>query len=267
MANLIKLPPVQNVAANSIAVLDFPLGDTYHAIHLQRGGTFTAAHVTDIKLKLNGKVFFQVSGTMLDLINAYRGLTAVSGFLTIDFTDPIAKSLAGQIKGSIGTAAGVAQFSMEVTIGAATSPTLTAFAEVSPGTPLGLINGLIKYPWTLAAGGKYPLALPHGESQPQLIQRLYVDDTGGPVVTHTEVQKNSVVVHGSDIPIVTNRAMQTQRGTKPQTNVQVVDFILDGNSLGALNTLNAQSLYLYLTLSATGTVNVYAEVLALLRDI
>ena len=86
---LIKNLPFTNVVANGVATVSLPVGMSYNRIFLNLGGTsFTKAMITDVKVRLNGKVIFQNTGSRLDLINTYRKRGVSANFLVIDFTEP-----------------------------------------------------------------------------------------------------------------------------------------------------------------------------------
>src|SRR4030067_861306 len=67
-----------------------PLGDMYHAIQLTYGGTvFDQGDMTGIRLIIDGKTVWNITGTHLDLLNNYRKLTDASATkLTMWFADP-----------------------------------------------------------------------------------------------------------------------------------------------------------------------------------
>jgi hypothetical protein len=141
MPKLIKLPPIQNVGANQTAVLpQLPHGMTYDCIILALGGTFTKAQITGIRGYLNGKMFLDCLGAHLDVQNQYKGMVAAATYISINFAERRARTIVGEQIGAIDTSVGVDTFNFEFDIGGATSPTLQAYAIVSPPKPL-VING------------------------------------------------------------------------------------------------------------------------------
>ena len=70
---LIKNLPFTNVVASGVATATLPVGMSYNRIFLRLGGTsFTKSMITDVKVRLNGKVIVQNTGARLDAINADR---------------------------------------------------------------------------------------------------------------------------------------------------------------------------------------------------
>lgn len=129
MTILHKLPPLENVGASQTAILPrMPLGMTYHGIVFKLGGTaFTKAQITGIRASLDGKQFVNLSGARLDAINSFDGRTANAAYLTLPFGEANARTIVGEGIGSVQTI-NRNLFNLEVDIGAATAPTLEAWA-------------------------------------------------------------------------------------------------------------------------------------------
>lgn len=252
----IKNLPFFNVVASGVASLELPLGMTYNRIILKLGGTtFTKAMITRIVAKLNGKNFYDITGSRLDDINLYRGLTADAAYLTIDFNEPFAKTVGGMQGGAIGTAAGVSSFTLEVTIAGATAPTLESYSMLSEPQPLGLIMGLVHHPVTFSAGGKFPIVLPHGPQAGHLIKRVHFFHTN---MTILEVKKNGLLIF-EDMAIAINEFIQGEYNKVPQSGLYVYDPIVTNDVKRVLATANAASLQFNVTVSAADTVDTYAE--------
>lgn len=258
-----KMLPFFNVVANGVATLSVPLGMTVERIVMVLGGTaFTKAMMTDIKLKLNGKVFYQTTGSRLDSINKYKGIFDAAGFLTLDFTEIFARDEVGQSVGAIGTADGVNSFTIEVTIAGATAPTLESYAQLSGPKKLGVISKMLHYPATFSAGGKFPIVLPYGQNGGSLIKRVHFFHNN---MTGLEVKKNGLVIHESTKAI--NEFIQQENKKVPQAGVYTYDAIVDNNQSGMLVTVDARSMEWNVTLSAADTVNVYVEYLDTLNNL
>lgn len=260
----IKNLPFYNVAANSVASLELPLGMTFHRIILELGGTsFTKANISRIVAKLNGKIFYDVTGSRLDSINQYRGLTANASYLTIDFSEPFAKTIGGMGGGAIGTVAGVNSFTLEVTIGAATAPTLASYSMLSESRPLDTIMALVHHPVTFSAAGKYPVVLPHGPSVAHLIKRIHFFHSN---MTTLEVKKNGLLIF-EEITDAVNDFIQTEYNKVPQSGLFVYDPIVTNDLKRVVDTANAQSMQFNVTVSASDTVNIMAEYITLLGNL
>lgn len=256
----IKNLPFFNVAANSVATLQLPLGPTYERIVLMLGGTtFNKTHLTNIKCKLNGKTFHEFSGADMDKMNSYTGLYADPAFLSIDFTELAARDEIDQSLGAIATAQGIASFTIEATIGGATAPTLDSWAEVSApritkdgGVPP--VNKLVKFTQNFSAAGKFNFQLPYGMSGGTIIKRVYFMSAN---MTALEVKKNGLVIF--DQIKAVNEFQQKEHKQAPQAGMFVYDPIWDNNASGMLLTTDAASMEWNLTLSATETVTAYLE--------
>jgi len=253
----IKNLPFFNVVASGVASLELPLGMTYNRIILELGGTtFTKAMITRIVAKINGKNFYDITGSRLDSINLYKGLAADAKYLTIDFNEPRAKTVGGMGGGAIGTAGGtVSSFTLEVTIAGATAPTLASYSMVSEPQPLGLIMGLVHHPVTFSAGGKFPIVLPHGPRAGHLIKRVHFFHTN---MTILEVKKNGLVIF-DEMAIAINEFIQEEYKQAPQAGLYVYDPIVTRDVKRVLATANAASLQFNVTVSAADTVDTYAE--------
>lgn len=89
VGNLIRYGlPFSNVVATGVATSQITPGRTLETYRLKLGGTaLTKAMLSLLKVKANGKVIIEASGTELDKINSYRGVTADAAYLDIDFAD------------------------------------------------------------------------------------------------------------------------------------------------------------------------------------
>ena len=250
--------PFLDVGYNALDVQADPEGLPYNRIYLKLGGTFTKAMATRIVLKINGKIFYDVSGTNLDLMNDYKGMGLGTDYLCIDFTEEMAKTVGGQYIGAIGTLQGVTSFVMEVTIAGATSPTLESWSEISAPMPLGLLSTLISHTVTFSAAGEFPVVLPHGRDAGLLIQRVHFFHSN---MTELEVKKNGVVIFES-MPTAVNSQIQTAYGRTPQSGLYVFDPIINNDIQQVLDTSTAQSLSYNVTVSGADTITILSEAIA-----
>ncbi|SMC29520.1 hypothetical protein SAMN02745857_03889 [Andreprevotia lacus DSM 23236] len=248
--------PFFNVAAGSTATLQLPLGPTYEYILLQMAGTtFSKLHITDIRVKINGKTMHQCSGADLESMNAYTGLATSAAFLQLDFTELFARDQVGQSIGALGTAAGVSAVMIEVDIaGTAVAPSLTAYSVTSAPKQLGVVNKLIKYPVNIGGAGKWPVQLPYGPQGGSIIKRVYVKSAN---ITGLEVKLNGVVIH--DSVKASNEFAQTLNRKTPQGGWYVWDPIVDNNQTDMVNTTGATSFEFNGYFSASEAITVYVE--------
>lgn len=259
--------PFSNVVASGTATNNITPGRTLENFRLKLGGTtFTKAMITLLKIKANGKVIMETSGSDLDKINAYRGESTSANFLDVQFCDyKMIAELDRQV-GSFDTSLGIQNITSEVTISGATAPTLTpilvesaaqktAQGDAAPYAPL--ISKLLKYPYNIATGGRLPVTVPFGQTNGSIIKRLHVFHGGN--MTGATVKQDGLVVHES--VAAENQFDQTKAGRTPQTNVYTIDFVLDGNIKKALDTRDAKSLEWLFDFSAADTGTVYVEYL------
>lgn len=261
---LVKNTPFNNVAASGLATLGLPVGMTYNKVILVLGGTsFTKSMITQINVKLNGKIIYQETGSRLDAINQFRGLAANANYLTIDFTEPRAKTMIEQYVGNINTASKVSSLTVEVTISGATAPTLDSFSELGPPAALGVLAKHIPFTQSFAAAGKFPMKLIDITNRGGIIKRVHFAHGGN--LTQVEVKKNGIVVW-DNVPTATNTFYQGEYQKTAQTNIYTYDPCADNNYANAVKTSDATSLEFNPTFSAADSVTAVVEVLDLLGN-
>ena len=252
------------MVASGVATVSLPVGMSYNRLILALGGTaFTKSMITDLKVRLNGKVIYQNTGSRLDLINTYRGRASSAGFLVVDFCEPTAKLMSEQYLGNINTAQGVSSLTVEVTISGATAPTLDSYAEVGPPAPLGVVAKHLQFTTSVGGSGKFPFKLIDVANRGAIIKRVHFAHGGN--VTALEVKKNGVVIH-DNIPTAVNSFYQADYKKTAQTNLYTYDPCLDDNYTNAIKTQDMVSLEFNLTTSAADTITASLEVLDLLGN-
>ena len=131
------LPAFNAVAAAQTAIIDLPAIGRYKHIMLNYttsagGGGIQAdmeAHLTEIRILVNGKIQRRMTARRLFDIYSYRGIAVTANLIPIFFAEPWRRSARGEDDlawdmGDVGT------FQIEVDIDAAgLNPTLTASAE------------------------------------------------------------------------------------------------------------------------------------------
>lgn len=260
---LVKNPPFNNVVANGLATVSLPVGMSYNRIILALGGTFTKSMITNVKVRLNGKVIYENTGSRLDLINTYRGLTASATYLSIDFTEPRAKAMAEQYLGNINTAEGVSSLTVEVTIAGATSPTLDSYAELGPPAKLGIIAKQILFTFSAGGAGKFPFKILDVANKGAIIKRVHFAHAGN--LTAMEVKKNGIVIF-DNIPTAVNTFYQAEQQKVAQTNLYTFDPCLDNNYSNAIKTADMISMEFNGTMGAADTVVCVLEALDVLGN-
>ncbi len=259
------LTPLANVAANSKATGKWndALGYTIDRIILTLGGgAFTKAQMTNIKLQANGKTFWEDTGARNDTRMQHRGITAAAGLMTIDFSEIRARTIIGQAVGGLDTVScGIRDLSAEITIGGATTPTLSAIAQVSAAPQAdksysGLMSKVLSFTQNFGAAGEFPLDIPYGRQAGAQIKRVHLF---GATVTAGRVKKNGIDVWNRSDTL--NDYILTEYQRVPQANVLTIDFIEDGNMSKAHNAANSQTHQWFATVSGAGNVDIVVELL------
>jgi len=260
----VKNLPFNNVVATGVASLELPIGMTYNKIIFKMTGTtFARSHITRVVAKLNGKIFYDIDATNLQVLNAYKEGASDVDYFVLDFSEKTAKTVGGMMSGVIGTGAGVNSFILELTIAGATAPILESWSVVSDPTPLFLLCGLIQHTATFSAAGEFPIVLPHGAESQHLVKRVYFFHSN---LTALEVKKNGVVIFES-MDVDTNAYIQTDYGKTPASGLFVVDYTANNNLKEVLDIGTAQSMQYNVTVSAADTVKVYSEIIGTLNSI
>ena len=259
--------PFSNVVASGVATNQVTPGRTLENLRLRLGGTtFTKAMISDIKLKANGKVIMEGTGTQLDALQAYRGRTQAATFLELSFSDYAMNNELDRNVGAFDTSIGISNITTEVTIAGATAPTLLPIliesgaqknpsGEMAPFAPL--ISKVLRYPFSQASGGRLAMTVPFGPQSGSIIKRLHVFHSG--TMTGATVKEDGLVVHES--ATAENSQEQTMQGRVPQSNCYTIDFVVDGDIRKALDTRNSRSLEWLFDFSAAGSGTVYVEYL------
>jgi hypothetical protein len=259
-----KLNPFLNVTASNTATVNLAnlLGTSINRIILALGGgSFTKSHITGVRIKANSKTIFDDTGTRVDDRMEFRGIASNAAYLTIDFAEIRAKTIVGQLAGVLDTTFGIKQLTMEIDIGAATTPTLTGYADIGePQTGSQyqpFIAKVLNFSQSFAAAGKFPVDIGWGRRTATIFKRLHFF---GSTITSVEVKKNGISIF-EDLPDALNDFMQGEYGRTPQANCYTVDFMPAGNISDALYVDPALPMEYYVTLSGAGTVTTVAELL------
>lgn len=263
--------PFSNVVANGTATNNITTGRTLENFQLKltatgTGGALTKAMVSLFRMKANGKIIIEGTGTQLDKLNAYRGAnTTNAAFLDIFFADYSLNNELDRQVGAFDTSMGIANITTEVTIAGATGPQVTPILVESgaqkgrQGEALpfaGLLSKVLRYPYNIATGGKLPVTVPFGPANGAIIKRLHIMSNNG-TVTGVTVKQDSLVVHES--VKAENEFMQSRHGRVPQANMYTIDFVVDGDIKKALDTRDARSLEWLVDFSAADSGDILVE--------
>lgn len=267
-----KLPltNLQNVAPGNVATLKVPAGPgtpTYDQIKLALGGGLTAAKITRITGKANGRVFMDEGGggaTRINTRDAYKGVYVDAGAVVIDFTERNARNgAAEQLVASVpGNLLQDLTFEIALDATAPEGSTITASANYRPPTRNPFIRKLLNTSQSFAAAGSSGspniMYLPVGGAGGKL-KRVWINESVAGVITHAQIRIAQNVVYDSDRSIA--EIDQKRNLLVPQAGVFVLDFIEDGNLAGMLDTSSAPNVELRLTTSAAATFSVDYELI------
>lgn len=270
----LKLPPFENVGANQTAIMPrLPMGETYHAILLKLGGgSFTKSQITQIKIRLGGKVIWDVTGDQLDSVNKYMGMTANAAYLLIPFSDFNARTIAGEPIGAIDTSLEYSDFSMEVKIGGATTPSLDAWRFTTPVKATRpehrpLLRAMVAGTHNIGASGTYSLPIALGSNDGALLKRLFM--------FHSNITQFDVKLNGADLQDEGENGavefMQNNLTRVTQTGMLAYDPLFLDNQSDVIPTLNGSgkpnSFEFRATLSASDTINALSELYTVLANV
>jgi hypothetical protein len=251
---------VQNVGPGKTAIVDFPCSVTYDKIHLLLGGGLLASDITQIVLKANGKTFTTLDGAKIVSMQDYKGIFTQASGITLDFTEPKARGGAvPQYMASI-PANLLSKLTAEITIAATANAlsTLECSAEFRGPTQNPYIRKVFLANVALPIAGQNDIFLPNGVAG-GLIKRIWMFQS---VVTNLEIQMNRTRVFNQSQ--AQWQEVQKENQLVPQTGLDVVDFIADGNMQGIFNTAGQPNqptpeVMLRVTASAAGSMAMYLE--------
>lgn len=262
-----KLPDFNPVAAGAIASTQIPRGFTYQDITLLYSANGSKADEATLKadiervsLKINGVVRWEMTGKHLVDLNKYYGLTQNNGELVIPLSRPWMKTEQGVDNLAWGTA-NVNSFQLEVKIASgATTPVLSANAEVLPySTDLGYIVEVHEFSFASSVAGKYEIStLPKGNGD---LVAIHLDN---PNITALQGKLNNVefIAQDSDLRSYHNSIVRLSDGKRvPQAGYAHIDSQKRNRVSDIIPLARLQEFLVAPTLSAAGAVGVVMETL------
>lgn len=256
-----RVANVQNTAPGKIAIVEFPCVVTYDKIHIKMGGGLVAADLTRIEIQANGRPFYINNGPDVVKEMTYKGHPIDAAWLTIDFTNPRAKgSVMSQFAATI-PANLLNSLKMFVTISGAANPAMTMEVKTEHRAPTSnpFIRKMLDFHVGLQGAGEHDLFLPSGSSG-GIIQRIWFHNTGH--ITAWDLRVNRLSARRQ--VLADWEYEQGQNELVPQANLDVMDFIVDGNLQGALDTSAGKDgkvpvVELRVTTDAAETIRGYLE--------
>lgn len=273
----IELRDVSNVAASKTAKIILPVGPRYHyvgLVHGYAGGTNTlagvATNINEIRMKRNTKIQRICSGTQLRDLNVLNGTgfdfglstsvpnTAPGVVVPIYLAEPWRQDEVDQDALAWATS-NWPDFQIEVDLGAAATPTLTAFAVVD-NTPAKAGQGIVKWfrDQIAAQGLKFDSRLDTQDFLQQI--SLYPDSGGTNAATRVTFRRNtSDILH--ELSNLENQVLLSQYQMTPNAagrTANIYDLVLDHDGLLAsainLGAANNASLTIEAAGAMSGTI-------------
>lgn len=233
-----RLLKVENAGNGKTAIITPGLGATYDQIILLLGGGLAPVDITEVRCFANDVEFFKDTGPALVLRQDYLGIDQDDGELVIDFTEPKARGgAAEQLMSSI-PANLLKKFRIEVDIaanqgGGEDFSNLKALALFRGPTKNPFILKRRKFTYAAAAAADHDLFLPAGAASGGIIKRIWLHE--GDAVTAALLKVGGFVAQ--DWKTIAELERTQKRYEKvPQAGLVVLDFVVDGNLQGALNT-------------------------------
>lgn len=286
----IQLRNVVNVAASKTVLIDCPIGPRYHYIQLQHGysaGTNTIAaaqaNILAVRIKVNGNIQ-RIFGSGVSsgsnqggvelrdwtTLNQEQGSTlydwtgvpntAPGVTIPIYFAEPWRDTPTDR-EALAWPSSGWASFQIEVDLGAASTPTLTAFAyiDASPASALPFIAKVYRQQFAIAGTQQDVAQITRRDYLTQI--SLYPDTGSSQQTSEVDLRFNSQIIDELTTPVriaaLTNRGMSptaTGRSSNMTDIVMEHDESLTNNLLaGALNLNGASDLTM--TVKATNAMS------------
>jgi len=243
-----RLEPIGNVVPTGPFTLTSRkvLGNVIERVIFELGGgALTKAMITNLVVRLNGKVVLgPISAANLQTQNTYLTIVNDVARLTIDFTELTSRSIQGQLMGSIDTdASGVTDFTIEGTITGATTPTMIAYAQMRSPSSMsaargfdprtkGLIRFLIPTAISESGAGEFQRDLNYGSKGNSLIKRVFIHST---ILTSFRAKRDSLDIF-EGVTQALGEFITEENGRLWQTNMFVYDPLQDGNQPDAVPT-------------------------------
>ena len=268
-----RVRSISNAAASKTALIDLPCGPRYHSVHLDYTSTTAttaatlAAEISEIRVKVNGRVQRTFSGAQLDLcINGANGtayncqlIGTKECSLAIFFAEPWRKSPVDQ-DALAWPSAHWQSFQIEVDLGANYSD-LQAFAVTDTLQPASNTNpGITKIIRQNFAAAGLVLDIATMDARDWLQQISLYDPTTG-TIDQVTLKINNVIVH--DLFADQNLGLLKQYGMTPAASARY-DLVLDHDDLLG-SAVNCNGANILLSIGAAGATAFVGSIVALIQ--
>jgi hypothetical protein len=255
-----KLPSISRAVANSTAILEVPVGATYHYIAFVCTGTgLLASMINAIRVLVNGQELqrFKNLQRLIDINNYHgRGLDTVNAF-EIYFKEDDFNDIAFKRTPAWGTQ-DVTTFNIEIDLGAVPGDfTISATAYLDTvAQPLGVFTRIRETSINSAVAGIIETdKLAKGGAVYKQVH-LFKSD-----VSSVKVTADSIVIIDASKTVLQG----TQSRVRPFGRVPItasathVDFMLEGDAGDLFDTSNVQDLRLEMNIGTSGVVEIVTE--------
>jgi hypothetical protein len=276
-----KLPPFENMSAADPAtaiIPRVPMGNIYDCIALKLIGTFVAADITRVSMKLGGKdVTAGIDGTELDEMNQYFSLTNNADYLPFHFADRQAKTINGRRLGALDTKHfDYSDFQIEVDVdGVQSGASMEALALLGGDKPSGteaMFRCLMRSVHAPGAAGQFNLPIATGSGIGNLLRAIIAYHAN---ITHFELKKDAINI-ADNRAIADYQFFQNEILRTTQAGQFVWDALIDGDQSDVLDLrrfdqngkpvgISAMQ-YLY-TVSGADTIRAYADMYATIKSL
>lgn len=259
-----RLTNLQNVSPGNTATLKLPVGKnapTLDKILLQLSGGMLPSHIESIRGKANGVMFFdEISGTVMNIRDDYRGIFTVPNFLTIDFTEPNARNGAiEQLAASVPMSLlQDLNFEIKIAAGAPALGRIEADMLIRPPTTNPYIKKQRSSSVSFANAGEQIAYLPVGGAGGK-VTRIFIHEQTPGTITNMELRVGNTISY--EVSRAKLEYEQKRNGLIPQAGIVVLDFIEDGNLSGVMDTGTSANIELRLTSSAANTYQVLYQLI------
>jgi hypothetical protein len=276
-----KMPAANSVGKNQTITFRLPIGRRFHWLELYGAGTaFTVAHLTEVRVLVNGKTVQRFSGTERDNINKFEtraaaAIDANSFILCIPFDrygpeiTRAAQEDTAIITGSV-DAQGVSinTFSLEIDVSntptAVTTMDLYAEQSESPAGGPGRLPYLLKSTRDYSSAGTYENGdLPRGGISTAALEALYMTPSTGTLDNLVILANQFELFRRTD---AINRRIQTDGIRAPQAGQYVIDRTEQGFAADPFLLVGLNDFRLRFDTSALMTVTTLAKYIGGLAD-
>ncbi|WP_321363546.1 major capsid protein P2 [uncultured Celeribacter sp.] len=255
MRRIEKMPTPQGIGAGQTAIVNLPIGPTYHRLNVRMNVNVTprdvevanwGAYIGEIRLMVNGETKIEIDAADLVSLNLYYGQEMSAGVLPLFLSQPWARTLAGEDNTAYGTGSGVATMTLEMDLkNGITVNELSVYAVQSEPRAFAGHLRIQRFSDQMGLAGTKEIAdLPKGAFN---LLGLHVTSDD---IDKVEVLTNNVKVHESDE--VLRNAHLSVAGRAPQIGFTHIDFMSE-NRLGEVLPMTLRDFRVKLDFTAPGT--------------